>query len=366
VAKFSQDDRPLSIDTPLGKDKVVLTSFTGTEQMSGLFHFQLNLLSNDGGVKPNDLLGKPVTFKVIRQDGSYRPFNGIVKRMGYGGKGDRGHIYRIEVVPWLWFLTRTTDCRIFQNKSIPDIISQVFQDLGKTDFTKDLQGSHKPMLYCVQYRETDFDFVSRLMEEEGIFYSFKHEEGKHTLVLADHKGSYKDVGDSKVQLKSALGQPEFLDQLQSWEHMHEFTAGKWAHTDYDMEKASTSLMSDVKSKVKTPGIDAYEFYDYPGYRREKGDLKDLVALRIEEEEANYDVVKGTSYCRTFSPGGKFELEKHHIADEQGKKYALLSVEHEASLGGSYVSGAEKSGFIYKNSFTCIPDSVTFRPPRTTY
>lgn len=365
MAKFSQDDRPLSIDTPLGKDTVVLTGFKGTEQMSGLFHFTLDLLSNDGGIKAKDLLGKGVTFKVIRENGQYRAFHGIVRRLGYGGKGDRGHIYNIEVVPWLWFLTRTTDCRIFQEKSIPDILSQVFKDLGHTEFQNKATGTHNPHLYCVQYRETDFDFASRLMEEEGMYYYFKHDEGSHKLILGDDKSGYMDIGDAKVQLKSGLGQPEFLDQLQSWEHMHEFRSGKWAHTDYDMENASTSLMTNVSTKVSLTGNSAYEFYDYPGYRRTKADLKDLATLRMEEEESRHNVIQGTSYCRTFSPGGKFEVEKHHVSSEQGK-YVLLSVDHEASLGGSYVSGAEKTGFIYRNKFTCIPDSVTFRPPRTTY
>src|SRR5262249_19632899 len=159
--------------------------FTGYEEMSRLFNFQLGMLSEKDDLKPQSIVGKSVSFFVRFPDGTPRHFNGFVRKFGFAGTDDRASLYRAEVVPWLWFLTRTSDCRIFQSKSVPDIIQKIFSDLGFTDFQLQLSGSHPQWDYCVQYRETDFNFVSRLMEQEGIFYYFKHEQGKHTLVLSD-------------------------------------------------------------------------------------------------------------------------------------------------------------------------------------
>src|SRR5262249_51127662 len=144
-------------------------------------------------IAPADIVGKSVTWLVRRADRDPRYFNGVVSRWSAGGAQVRGlRRYRADVVPLLWFLTRTADCRIFQNKTAPQIIEQVFQDLGFTAYQLSLRGTYVRRDYCVQYRETDFAFVSRLMEQEGIFYYFLHESGKHTMVLGDHKFAYKD------------------------------------------------------------------------------------------------------------------------------------------------------------------------------
>jgi type VI secretion system secreted protein VgrG len=325
----------------------------------------LDMLSEKESIAAKDIVGKNVTFSVEFPDGSPRHFNGVVNRFAYCGKGDRLNMYRAEVVPWLWFLTRTADCRIFQNKSVPDIIKQVFGDLGFSDFSAgDIKGTHDPREYCVQYRETDFNFVSRLMEEEGIFYFFKHEKGKHTLVLADKTSAYKDCKDSQVEFAAPLGAPILTDQISRWEHQYSFRAGKWAQTDYNFEEPSTSLMTQANSVVKLDGNSKFEFYDFPGEYVKKNIGEGTIKVRMEEEEVEYDMVQGESYCRSFSPGGKFKLKKHQANAGECKGYVITSVRHSASAGGTYVvgSGGESS---YANSFTCIPDSVCFRPARIT-
>src|SRR6476659_4666121 len=190
MSTFSQEGRPLAVETPLGKDVLVLTSFTGQEDLSRLFSFRLEMLSKKDDLKPQSIVGKNVSFFVRFPDESERYFNGVVNRFEFAGSHDRGCLYRAEVVPWLWFLTRTSDCRIFQKKSIPDIIKQIFGDLGFSDFQLQLSGSHPQWEYCVQYRETDFNFVSRLMEQEGIAYYFQHTEGHDTMVLTDSTGKH--------------------------------------------------------------------------------------------------------------------------------------------------------------------------------
>lgn len=363
-SSFTQENRRIGIETPLGKDALLLKSFVGVEEISRLFSYKLEMLSSNKSIPAKDIVGKNVTFWVECSDGSERHFNGHVRSFAYCGAGDRLSMYRAEVVPWFWFLTRTTDCRIFQKKTVPDIIKQVFGDLGFSDAQYEINGSHPQREFCVQYRESDFRFVSRLMEEEGMFYYFKHEKGKHTLVIGDHKGAFKDCHDKNVQLAASESIHELPDHIYSWEHHHEFRTGKWAQTDYNFETPTTSLMTNTNTVVQLDGASKYEMYDYPGDYQKKSDGDAETKIRMEEEEASFDVVHGTSHCRSFSPGGKFKMVKHHSSAEQGKGYVVTSVRHTADMGGSYVSGGGGTEG-YRNEFTCIPDSVSFRPARIT-
>lgn len=364
MAKYTQDGHRIGVSTPLGKDELLLTHFSGYEEASRLFSYHLEMLSENDALDHKQIVGKSVSFWIEHPDGKPRFFNGLVSRFSYGGRGDRLSRYRMEVVPWLWFLTRKSDCRIFQNKTIPEIVQQVFKDSGFTNFEVDCKGSHPKWIYCVQYRETDFNFVSRLMEQEGIFYFFRHENGKHTMVLSDHKGAYKDCVDKDVQFAATLGGPQITDQLTSWEHQYEFRTGKFAQTDYNFELPNTDLMTRVNSLVKLPDNTKFEFYDYPGEYEKKGDGDSDTQIRMEEEEVPYDVVKGSGFCRSFSPGAKFQIKKHHHAAENGKGYVIVSVQHSASIDDPYETGGT-GGFKYQNTFNCIPDSVTFRPARRT-
>ena len=180
--EITQEGRIIEIDTPLGKDVLLLRSITGTEGISQLFRFHLDMASTNFNISFDDIVGKNVTVKVKLLDDSHRYFNGHISR--FAQLPVEGHLahYEAEMVPWFWFLTRTADCQIFQEKAVGDIIEEVFSDLGFSDYKLSLQKPHPTRVYCVQYRETAANFVMRLMEEEGIFYYFKHEEGKHRTV----------------------------------------------------------------------------------------------------------------------------------------------------------------------------------------
>jgi len=360
---LKQAQRRLAVKTPLGDDVLALTAFAGHEEMSRLFAYQLDFISDNTSVSATQIVGKNVTISVALADDSPRYINGFVTRFFAGDEDVEGRRnYRAEIVPWLWFLTRTSDCRIFQTKSAPDIIQQIFKDLGFSDFQVQLSGKHPPRDYCVQYRETDFNFVSRLMEEEGIFYFFKHEQGKHTLVLADQKSAYVDCKENQVDYPRDPGSRAKEDHLTHWEHGYEFRTGKWAQTDYNFETPSTKLMTNESTTVSLPDAKKYEFYDYPGAYAKKDDGSGLTKLRMEEEEVEYDVVQAASNCRSFTPGGKFKV-RHHIAkSEEGKGFVIASIQHAAR---EHYETGEEGDFDYHNSFTCIPDSVVFRPARAT-
>ena len=358
-----QENRVLGVDTPLGDDVLLLTAFHGTENISRLFRYELDLISDDDSIAANDIVGQNVTFSVKLTDDSPRFFNGFVSELVAGDTEDGRRNYRATVVPWLWFLSQTADCRIFQKKTAVEIIEEIFNDLGFSDYeTSEIKGEHKERDYCVQYRETDFNFVSRLMETEGIFYYFRHEDGKHTLVLADQTGAYKDCPENEVDYPPSQGQDALTDHIKSWSHRFGFISGKWAHTDYNFETPSTNLMSNSKSIVSLPGIDKYEIYDYPGEYLEKGDGDTEVKLRMEEEEVEHETINGSSLCKTFTPGGKFKITGQRAGSDENQTFVITSVQHSATETLAYESGGATSQ-DYNNSFTCIPDSIVYRPAR---
>jgi type VI secretion system secreted protein VgrG len=357
---YEQSTRHLVVTSSLGKDVLLMTGFKGDEEISRPFNYQLELLSEKPDIAAKDIVGKPIAWSLQPTDGTPRHFHGIVNRFSAGGLQLRSlRHYRADIVPWLWFLSRSANCRIFQNKSVPDIIKQVFADRGFSDYQVTLQGVYPKLDYCVQYRESDLDFVSRLMEEQGIFYFFQHSADKHLLMLADSKSAYKDCPQKSVEYGLASSS---LRHVTEWEHQYSFRSGKWTQTDYNFETPSASLITDANTLVKLSGNDKFEIYDYPGRYGKTSDGKPITKVRMEAEEVEYDTVEATSSCSTFTPGGKFTLTKHDCASEK-KGYVITAIRHEALDESLTVGGGGKQ--IYSNTFTCIPDTVTFRPQRLT-
>jgi type VI secretion system secreted protein VgrG len=362
---FDQRTRSLQITTPLGENAVLLTRLSGDEELSRLFSFQLSLLSATPFQGP-DLVGKDVTFSFMDGMEDRRYFHGFVKRISGGDEDEKGvRGYTATVVPWLWFLTQKSDCRIFQDMTVVEVISKVFKDMGFTDFeTSKVTGEHLKREYWVQYRETSFNFVSRLMEDEGIYYYFKHENGKHTLVLADSVSGYTTCKESQIDYPRDEAKTATVNaHIRSWEHSMEFRSGAWAHTDYDFKKPSTGLMATEKTLMKFQKVSSYELYDYPGEYDDKAFGKEQARRRMEELESDHDSVTASSDCKTLTAGGKFKVGKHRVKAEEGKEYVIQRIRHEAREGG-YEVGSE-AGREYFNSFECLPSSQTFRPSRIT-
>lgn len=369
---LTQEKRLLQLSTPLGEDKLLLVSFSGTESLSSLFNFQLELVSEELDITPSDIVGKNVTFGIYRDSDELRYFNGCVRAFVAGDQDTstdgKLRSYSAEVVPWLWFLTQTSDCRIFQEMTVPEIVEKIFGDLGFSDYSLGrLSGSYRKREYCVQYRETDFNFVSRLLEEEGIFYYFKHENGKHIMELGDSASAYELCDEANVDYPRDKGGKAKEDHITSWEHRFEFHTGKWAQTEYDFENPSTDLMTKTDTKPAAnpiQGVDSYENYDYPGIYVKKNDGQNLTDARMGEEEAPRDIVHASSLCRTFTPGGKFKVNEHRCDSEQGKKVVITSIRHQAAETKGYETG-RGAELDYANTFTCVPDDCTYRPPRVT-
>ena len=364
MADLTQAGRLIRIYTPLGDDAVVPRSFEGSEEISRLFEYRIELASGNGAISPQDLVGKRVTLAILQFDTqTERYFDGFVShfaKLPRRAPHRNFFEYEIKIVPWLWFLTRTTNCRIFQEMSVPDVIEKIFQEFGFTDcFQPQLSGTHNPWTYCVQYRETAFDFVSRLMEKEGIFYFFKHEKGKHTMVLADKNSVHQNCDyQSNVRMEPAMGHTRDQDTVHLWERHYQYQSGKWAQTDYNFETPTTSLLTNDVTVLQIENSQKYELFDYPGEYDNKGDGESLTKLRMEEEEIGFDTARGESDCRSFASGFKFTLQNHEQKD-QNQTYVLLSVTHRADQGALY-GGESQQVASYQNNFECFPASVQFR------
>jgi type VI secretion system secreted protein VgrG len=365
--QVTQKNRPIQITTPLGEDVLLFYRMNGIERLSEPFEYQLELLSTKDSIAAEQILGEAITVHVDLADGSKRHFNGHVARFGQFGTKGSFACYRATVRPWLWFLTRAANCRIFQHKTVPDIIKQVFRDQGFSNFKEKLSGSYSSRDYCVQYRESDFNFVNRLMEEEGIYYFFSHESGKHDLVLSDSVSAHDKVpGYEKIPYhqEEGLADRTRKDHIHEWEIASEVQSGVYALTDYDFKKPKAGLL--VKSSVTRQHSHAsYECFDYPGEYMEMGDGEQLVRHRIEELQAQYEACEGKCKARGLAVGALFALTEHPL-QHQNREYLVVSASYSLHLD-EYLSSINPSDSV--KTFTCgfraMDRTVPFHPPRVT-
>lgn len=350
MTAYIQDNLKLKLTTPLGPNKLLLRSFRGDEQISGLFQFRLEMVSEDDSIDFDAVVGKPVTVTLTLGDGTEHHLNGIVARFVQEETNLRLTRYFADIHPWLWLLTKTSDCRIFQNKSTPEILEAIFSDQGFSDFRNDLKNTYDKREYCVQYNETAFNFVSRLMEEEGIFYHFEHAADKHTLVLGDDADAHKPcpgLEGKRVHFRQSL-----VDHTQDLAITRclveeQVVTGTFAHDDYNFETPNTDLK--VESKSKAP---KFRVYEYPGGFLKKDVGEKRADLRLDALEQSQKVIRGDGFVRAFVAGHKFDLKDHYRADVN-QTYVLQSVSHAATQES------------YTNSFTAFPANAPFRPPRLT-
>jgi type VI secretion system secreted protein VgrG len=296
-----------------------------------------------------------VTVTLELNEGDERPMHGMISRFTQLGRRDGLTSYRAEMVPWLWFLSLTSDCRIFQNMSVPEIVETVFKEQGYSDFQIKCLQAYPKRDYCVQYRETHLNFVSRLLEEEGIFYFFEHSKDKHLLTLADHNSSVKYCPGIRAVRMANTGGLQEDEVVTDLERELSVTTGKVTLRDYDYLKPSVQLESAM------PGEQEGEAYDYPGgyVQREDGDR--YARLRLEECEAQRCIVRGSGNCRSFQSGGRFDLIEHYAPDAN-LTYHLLLVRHAGKVEG--YRSEEGASFDYHNEFVAMPYDVPYRPPRT--
>ena len=353
MTQYTQANRLIALDTPLGKDKLLLTRFKGEECISKPFVFMITALSTDHAIKPGALIGKEITIAIKGR--TKKVFHGLVDTFTVAGAESHGLCrYDMTIVPWLSFLEKTENRRIFQNKKTSDILKKVFEDLGFKDYEFKLQGSESPREYCVQYGESDLHFISRLLAEEGFFYYFKHSDKKHTLVIVDQKGVLENCGTEGYTYSRGTT-PD--NEINGWKHDYQFRKGKWILNDYNFKEPNKSQVVESPTQSKFTNNKNYGHYDYSPIH-DLPRARDLVKLRMEAEEVPGNTVAGQSTCIDFFAGGLFKIDKHELKEERGE-YLLVAVTHTAT-DSSYFAG-EGGGSGYANRFTCIPATVSYRP-----
>jgi type VI secretion system secreted protein VgrG len=362
--EIKQTDRLLNISSPLGDDALILTGFKGTERLSGLFQFRLDLVSPDLDIAPEAILGREIGWSVRRPGGERRPFHGVVGRLGGGGTFGRDYRwYYLEVMPAFWLLTHTANCRIFQHLTVPEIIQQVLCQYP--DMVFDLSGvtaAHPPHEYCVQYNESDFTFLSRLMEDEGIFYYFRHEVDRHVMVMADGNAAFFDCLGAVARFGV---NPDVEAYISRWQRRRQFRGGRWTQRDYNFQTPASALQCSVNTVLDVPSFKPFEYFGYTGGYMTASWGEARTRLRMEAEEAFYEVIEAESTSCDMATGGRFVLAPENVYDDQEQAHFLLSLTHQAT-DFSHVSG-EGTGEPpdYRNSFTCMSESIPYRPERTT-
>jgi type VI secretion system secreted protein VgrG len=362
--------RSLDIQTPLGVGAFVLVELSGHEHLSRLSEFSLRLKSKKPDIAADKMLGQNVTVHVELHQGKVRYFNGYVTRWSGvteirdsidGVKETKAYLYEATVHPWLWFLTRQSNSRIFQNKTVPQILEEVFKAHGGlASFKNKTSGSFPTWDFCCQYRETDFNFVSRLMEQEGIYYFVEHENGKHAVTLVNNSSTHQPYpGYEEVRFDQE--DRDHAEMLSAWHSQHEIQPGRYAVNDYNPLTPRTNLQTFADKPV-THAYGKFEFYDYPAEYDKAADGDFYARVRIDELHAQYQTFSGSGNVRGFQPGCVFTLARHPV-DAFNTKHQIVGASY--SVTGNAETSGGGTGFTFSSSISAIPFKQQYRPPRIT-
>ncbi|TCP79928.1 type VI secretion system secreted protein VgrG [Pseudomonas putida] len=348
------------------EEDLLLEHFSGSEGLSRLYQLDLALLSQRSDVKLKSLIGRLATVEIELADGNFRYINGYINRFSTQGS-DGGYVrYSALLGPWLWMLTCRFDSRIFQDKTVQDVVSEVFAGFGslaKYEFR--LNKSLKPYSYITQYRESDFNFVQRLLENEGLFYYFEHTADAHVMIITDDSSTLLPLPEQPQIRFHSASVTETADSITQWHASRQLQSGKIAVRTFDYRQPRNFLPVTMQSLNEQGDVDKFEIYDFPGQYThgtyEAGE--NLVRNRIEALELVGKTFYGDSNCRAMKPGYTFELTQHYVhdsGDAENRQFLLLSVEHRGS--NNYMTG-DQAG--YHNKFVCVRRKIAFRPQLST-
>lgn len=392
MSEITQQNRMMVISTPLGEDFLLIDRLTATEEISSLFSYEVGLLHEEEAgtydskptvVDVKSILGKEVTIDIAQRDGTIRTLSGIVNRFSQGPRDTKFSYYNATIVPNIWLLTQSSQSRIFQHKSVPDILKEVFAGFR---VSYEQQGDFKPRNYCVQYRETDFDFASRLMEEEGLYYFFEHEGGKNKMIIGNTPQSHPDC-PSKCDIPFGIKLPDsedFVGTINDWQEDCRLQTGKVTFWDHHFQTPSNKLDISQPTLFKVADNDNLEVYDYPGgYARkfddidrgggERSDVQNVfddktkkAEIAMQSLDSQYRVITGMGDCSSMTAGHRFNFF-NHPSDAQNAQYLITSIKHQIEQSPDYRT-EDNVDEPYTNNFTCIATgegSPPFRPERKT-
>jgi type VI secretion system secreted protein VgrG len=357
--------RTLNAITPLG-DQLKFHSMNGREELGRLFEFRVSLLSQSQSISGNALLGKPFTVEIGCFGGAKRYLSGHCTRFAFTGKHTTGRYFSYDAIvrPTLWYATRGSDMKVFQGKKVPDIIKEV---LGKYPIDLDVSGlsaSYRAWDYCVQYRETDFNFVSRLMEHEGIYYYFKHSNGAHTLMLTDNMGAHPACPVTSAipyYAPDTTYSDDAKDHFSQWLVTNAVDPGIFVTDEYDFKKPKADLSLN-KNKTRGHSNASYEIYDFPGGYTELGDGEHYAQMRMDALQSGHELVSGMGEVRNAALGHTFSLT-HHKRGDQNRAYLITAVDYNAQDNDYESDGS--GAYHFSASVQALPTAETYRPKRLT-
>lgn len=356
-------NRVFTLDSPHG-DGLKFHTLDGSDELGRLFEYRIEALADSHSLSLKDLLGKPVTVRIEQQDLSTRYLNGIVARASLSGRrAERYYGYELIVRPWLWLATRRSDCRIFQNKTVPEIVQEVLSTYG-FPIENHLAESYVPRDYCVQYNETDAAFVSRLMEFEGIYFWFRHAEDTHTLMLGDAMSSHTVLPGYETipyiaRDRTAIADEEHID---GWLPAQEVSVGKHQTTDYDYTKPRADLSSQ-KVDPRGHDHDGFASFEWPGGYRDDAPGAHYSRVRLEEQQAEHERANADTDVRGVAPGYLFTLEHCPRAD-QNREYLIVRCQYRFQEN-AYASDQGAEAVVHQTMMLVQPSSLPYRSPRET-
>ncbi len=369
---FLQAERILRIETPLGADQLLAEKLTFREEISGLFEGRVVVRSKQADIKPEELLGKCVDISLELGAGERRAWNALVTGLAAGPKATRAlQSYQLILRPEVWLLSQKSDCRIWIDKTAIDVAETLLGEHGiKAPETKGVVDPPPPQHYSVQFNETDLAYLTRRLEEDGLFYWFEHEEGAHVMHIASHASGYTSGNDTDVRF--AAGSTD-RNHINRFETTFRYTPGVHAARDWNFETPGLVPGGDAPSLVSLPRNSKYEMFEYPalagygsGARASEGiedkALARVTKLRMQAVEAEHRRVEGASHVRTLAAGRRFKPYDVANPDNVFGEYVTLAVEHEA-VDTSYESIGNQPEYV--NRFIAIPSDVPATPPRTT-
>jgi len=359
--------------SPLGDGELLFRSMDAREELGRLPEYRIELLrptKDTSKIKPTDLLGQKVGVKIQLPDG-WRYINGIATRFETGGVVGRFDLYHIEMRTWLWYLTLASNVRIFQDKTAVEIIDTVFDEYSSVkSVEKKLTGSFSSRPYTVQYRESDFDFISRLMEEEGIYYYFKHTQGTHKLVLCNSPTGHEAIpGGGSLRYATQKADMHLKDDvINQWRRARSVRSLKYSHTDFAAEAPTKSLLaSSERSGVSYAKPNPAEVYDYPGGHDDSTMMTNTgtkvpsgersAKFRTKEMESGHDVAVALTAHRELAVGYTFNFTEH---DEDNGGYLVTSSIFQLEYAG-YEANADDTSTSYSCRFDAVPKAVAFLP-----
>ncbi len=361
---YTQDSRTASVKASSVSETLLLYRLTGSEKLSCLFEYELELLSDSNSIDLSTLLGNSITVSLQLNQGGPRSFNGLVTKVSQAGMLGHLYLYRATMQPKPWLLTRAGDCKVMPaNTAVPDIVKSILGKHGYTDVTTQLSATYQPREYCVQYRETDFNFISRLMEEEGIYYFFRHTDSSHTMVLCDSMTAHDAMpGDSTIGYFTETSYANVPEHIDEWHLNQEIRPGSYTLNDFDFTAPTANLINNFPLAAAHPQA-GMEIYDYPGSYTQATGGSSYAQIRMEEQRAEFERITAAGNVRGLATGSKFTLADFPRSD-QNAEYLVVSTRLQIQNNGFSSFGiVDADSEEFRCGYEVISSNFTFRPSR---